>query len=201
MDRYTEWRKISFSNIHNFDLDNFMFLTYSIPIDENDQSKFYKWIISDSSFYDNNQDFDITLNPFQLRMKKRISVSLTTSNDYYTYGRIGYIVSAPVENILYVGQASFDDSNSDLREKNLKAPDDVLLGNVLFHEIVLEGSTTYGDVKPLAIFINLTNATNVERFQVEQKLEKIRKATFDVYPILDLTDPQKKQQNNNKISR
>ena len=113
MDRYTEWRKISFSNIHNFDLENFMFLTYSIPIDENDQSKFYKWIISDSSFYDNNQDFDITLNPFQLRMKKRISVSLTTSNDYYTYGRIGYIVSAPVENILYVGQASFDDSNSD----------------------------------------------------------------------------------------
>ena len=33
MDRYTEWRKISFSNIHNFDLENFMFLTYSIPID------------------------------------------------------------------------------------------------------------------------------------------------------------------------
>lgn len=201
MDRYTEWRKISFSDINHFDLENFIFLTYSIPIDGNAQANFFKSMISNSNLYEKSQDFDISLNPIQLRMKKRISVSLTTSNNYYTYGRIGYIVSAPIENILYAGQAPFNDSNSDLREKNLKSPDDVLLGKVPFHEIVLEGSTYYGDVKPLAIFINLTDATNLERFQVEQTLEKIKKTTFGLYPIFDLTNPKKELKNNSKMSR
>lgn len=201
MDRYADWRKISFSDINNFDLENFIFLTYSIPIDGAAQTNFFKGMISNSSLYDKNQDFDVSLNPLKLRMKKRISVALTTSNDYYTYGRIGYIVSAPLENILYVGQAPFTYSNRDLREKTLKAPDDVLLGNVLFNEIVLEGSTNYGYVKPLAIFINLTDATYVERFQVEWKLEKIREATSGLYPILDLTNPKKELKNNIKMSR
>lgn len=199
MDRYNEWRKISFSDINDFDLENFSFLTYSVPIDS--QDNFFKDIISNSNLYDKNQDFDVSLNPIRLRMKKRISVALTTSADYYTYGRIGYIVSAPVENILYVGQASFDDSNEELRKKALKSPNDVLSGNILFHEVLLEGSTYFGDVKPLAIFINLTDATDIECFQVERILEKIRKETYDLYPVLDLTERKKELINSSERSK
>lgn len=196
MDMYTEWRKIAFSDINNFDIENFTFLTYSVPIGT--QGNLFKATISNSNLYDKGQDFDVSLNPIKLRIKKRISAALTTSNDYYTYGRIGYIVSAPVENILYIGQAPFNYSNDDLRKKPLRNPNDVFSGNVLFHEIVLEGSTYYGYVKPLAIFINLTDATDIERFQVEYELEKIREATFGLYPVLDLTDRRKLKDSSKK---
>ncbi len=189
MDRFAEWREVPFTDIDNFDYNNFTFFTYSVHLDTS--SDYFKNLISNSKLYDKHQDFDISLNPESLWRKKRISVALTTSNDYYTYGRIGYVVSSPIENILYVGQAPFNDTNDQLRNKRLNSPNDIFSGNVFFNEVVLEGSTIYGNVLPVAIFINLTDATLEERIQVEWKLGKIREATFDFYPILDLTKEKK----------
>jgi len=121
-----------------------------------------------------------------MKKKKRLSVALTTSVDNYTYGRIGYIVSAPVENILYVGQAPFDKTNEELRRTPLKTPQEAK--SDMFREIVLEGSTMYGIVRPVAIFLNLSDATEEEVVKTMFLLEQIKKSTGGVFPVLDLSD-------------
>lgn len=186
MDRYIQWRKISFSDINNFDSENFIFLTHSLT-DEKSRDNF-KMMISNTKLYSREQDFDLSEFPFAMKNKTRISCALTTSKDYYTYGRIGYIVSAPIENILYVGQAPFNESNDELRNKALLSPEDICKGNVFFNEVTLEGSTIYGITKPIAIFINLTDASELEQYMVIQKLYKIVESTGGIFPVLNLTN-------------
>lgn len=186
MDRYEQWRKINFSNIKDFDSENFVFLTHSLA--DEDSKDIFKMQISNTKLYSDTQNFDLSEFPFAMKNKKRISCALTTSKDYYTFGRIGYIVSAPIENILYVGQAPFNESNDELRNRALLSPEDILEGKVLFNEVVLEGSTIYGIAKPLAIFINLTDASELEQYIVMQKLNKIVESTVGLYPVLDLTN-------------
>ena len=184
-DRYVQWRKINFSDINDFDSENFIFLTYSLTDD--DSEDIFKMQISNTKLYSAMQDFDLSEFPFAMQKKKRISCSLTTSKDYYTFGRIGYIVSAPMENILYVGQAPFNQTNDELRDKNLLSPEDIIEGKVWFNEVVLEGSTIYGIAKPVAIFINLTGASELEQYVVIQKLNKIKESTGGMFHIFDLT--------------
>ncbi len=186
IDRYAEWRKINFSDITDFDPENFIFLTHSLP--NEDSRDFFKTQISNTKLFSDNQNFDLSKFPFAIKNKKRISCALTSSKNCYTYGRIGYIVSSPIENILYIGQASFNETNDELRNKDLLSPEDVFDGKVLFNEVVLEGSTMYGVVKPLAIFINLTDASVLEQYMVMQKLNEIEESTFGMYPVLDLTN-------------
>lgn len=186
MDRYIQWRKINFSDINNFDSENFIFLTHSLT-DEKSRDNF-KMMISNTKLYSREQDFDLSEFPFAMKNKTRISCALTTSKDYYTYGRIGYIVSAPIENILYVGQAPFNESNDELRNKALLSPEDICKGNVFFNEVTLEGSTIYGITKPIAIFINLTDASELEQYMVIQKLYKIVESTGGIFPVLNLTN-------------
>lgn len=186
MDRYIQWRKINFSDINNFDSENFIFLTHSLT-DEKSRDNF-KMMISNTKLYSREQDFDLSEFPFAMKNKTRISCALTTSKDYYTYGRIGYIVSAPIENILYVGQAPFNESNEELRNKALLSPEDICKGNVFFNEVTLEGSTIYGITKPIAIFINLTDASELEQYMVIQKLYKIVESTGGIFPVLNLTN-------------
>ena len=186
MDRYIQGRKINFSDINDCDSENFIFLTYSLT--DEYSKEIFKMQISNTRLYSRTQDFDLSEFPFAIKNKTRISCALTTSKDYYTYGRIGYIVSAPIENILYVGQAPFNESNDELRNRVLLGPEDICEGKVLFNEVVLEGNTIYGIVRPLAIFTNLTDASELEQYIVMQKLNKIVESTGGIYPVLDLTD-------------
>ena len=186
VDKYLLWRKMIFSDTMNFDPDNYTFFTYSISVRKT-QSEFYAGIKKDVNAYSPSDDyFDIAFNPYYMKNKKRISVSLTTSVDNYTYGRIGYIVSAPVENILYVGQAPFDKTNEELRQTPLKTPQEAQ--NDMFREVVLEGSTVYGSVRPVAIFLNLSDATEEEVVKTMFLLEQIKESTGGVFPVLDLSD-------------
>ena len=170
VDKFLLWRKVVFSDPMNFEPDNYTFFTHSVSV-RTKQSDDY---------------LDITLNPYDMKKKERISVSLTTSADNYTYGKIGYIVSAPVENILYVGQAPLDKTNDELRRISLKTPQEAQKD--IFREIVLEGSTMYGIVRPVAIFVNLSNATEEEIAKTMFLLEQIKKSTGGVLPVLDLSD-------------
>lgn len=186
VDKYLLWRKVMFSDAMNFDPDNYIFFTHSISVRKT-QSEFYVGLKQNGNVYSPSDDYlDITFNPFAMKKKKRISVSLTTSVDNYTYGRIGYVVSAPVENILYVGQAPFDKTNEELRRTPLKTPQEAQ--NDMFREIVLEGSTMYGIVRPVAIFLNLSNATEEEIDKTMFLLEQIKKSTGGVFSVLDLSD-------------
>lgn len=186
VDKYLLWRKVMFSDPMNFDPDNYIFFTHSISV-RTKQSEFYVGFRQNGNAYSPSDDYlDIAFNPFAIRKKKRISVALTTSADNYTYGRIGYIVSAPVENILYVGQAPFDKTNEELRRAPLKTPQEAQ--NDMFREIVLEGSTTYGVVRPVAIFLNLSDATEEEVVKTMFLLEEIKKSTGGVLPVVDLSD-------------
>ncbi|MBE6157096.1 MAG: hypothetical protein E7161_05110 [Firmicutes bacterium] len=186
VDKYLLWRKVTFSDIMNFDPNNYTFFTYSISV-RTTQSEFYAGLKKNGNAYSPSDDYlDIAFNPFDMKKKKRLSVALTTSVDNYTYGRIGYIVSAPVENILYVGQAPFDKTNEELRRTPLKTPQEAK--SDMFREIVLEGSTMYGIVRPVAIFLNLSDATEEEVVKTMFLLEQIKKSTGGVFPVLDLSD-------------
>ena len=187
LDKFLLWRKLIFSDVLNFDSNNYVFFTHSVQI-RTKSNEYYRKITENNNAYSPIEDsYDIAFNPNDLKKKKRISVSLTTSEDNYTYGRIGYIVSAPVENILYVGQAPFDKTNDELRRMPLKMPQDAKKD--MFHEVILEGSTIYGIVKPVAIFINLSGATEEEITKTILMLEQIQKETGGIFPIIDLSSP------------
>ena len=194
VDKYLLWRSVIFSDTMNFDPDNYTFFTHSISV-KTTQSKFYVGLEKNGNAYSPSDDYlDIAFNPYEMKKKKRISVSLTTSADNYTYGRIGYIVSAPVENILYVGQAPFDKTNEELRQTSLKTPQEAQRD--IFREIVLEGSTMYGIVRPVAIFVNLSDATEKEAVETMFLLEQIKESTGGVFPVLDLSDKNYTLKNN-----
>lgn len=179
-------KKINFFDINDFNSENFVFFTYSLT---NKYSKdVFKMQISNTRLYSEIQDFYLFKFPFAMKNKTIISCSLTTSKDYYTYGRIGYIVSAPIENILYVGQAPFNESNDKLGNKTLLSPYDIRAGKGLFNEVILEDSTIYGITRPLAIFINLTDTSELEQYMILQKLNKVKEATSGIYPVLNLTN-------------
>ena len=192
-DRYDLWRKVMFSDVSNFDSNNYAFFTHSVKIRRKSDEFYRGYDNSDSKYSPDTDSFDIAFNPYDLSKKKRISVALTTSDDNYTYGRIGYIVGAPVENILYVGQAPFGKSNDELRSLPLKTPEDAKEDE--FREVVLEGKTMYGTVKPVAIFVNLSDATEEEISETMDFLEQIREATGGAFPVLDLSSKDYRMRN------
>lgn len=187
-DRYKAWREIKFSDIKDFDCNNYIFWTHSVRI-RTQEPEFYSInssLKSTGTFYNGTENFDIAFNPFTLEQKKRVSLALSTSNDHYTYGRIGYIVKAPIENMIVTGQASWHESNEELRNHRLLSPNE-LIKNDIFHEAVFDGKTIYGSLEPVSIFINLTNANQMEIEKTLLELEQIKMATGNIFPILDLS--------------
>lgn len=199
MDRYNEWRNISLSEIESFDIENYYIFIHSVNFDDNYHDYMKSRIKKDTTtFSEIEANIDILENPFDLSKRSRISTSFDTSKQFRTaphYGRVGFIVKFPVENIIYVGQG-FNKTNKELKALPLLSPEDVINGKDYFNEVLVEGSTKYGKIVPIAIFVDYTGIYNeysqmdinpFEREKTNAELIKLFEKSGKKLPIVDIT--------------
>lgn len=200
MDRYCEWRKIIMSDVNNFDINNYNLFIHAVNLDDKYSSLIRSNIAKTNNYSEVQASIDIRKNPFDIAKRNRISTSFVSSKqkrDFPCYGRVGFILNVPIENIMYVGfDGRYEKTNEELRNMQLLSPQDIIDGKVLFNQVIVEGTTEYGKVVPMGIFVDYSGIYNElskmdnnewERNETNHNLQKLIELTGDIFPIIDIT--------------
>ena len=200
MDRYDEWRKIIMSDVNNFDINNYNLFIHSVNLNEQYAGLIRSNIAKSSNYSETQALIDIKKNPFDIAKRNRISTSFVSSKqkrDSACYGRVGFILSVPTENIMYVGfDGKYEKTNEELRCMQLLSPQDIIDDKVLFNQVIVEGTTEYGKVIPIGIFVDYSGIYNEftkmdnnewERKETNEDLQKLVEITGNIFPIVDIT--------------
>lgn len=177
MDKWRNLRNLKLSDPNNYDRNNYMFLVHAIDL-PNSSEKNYQLMRVLNEFggeFSSSQMINLNLNPERIAEKKLISCSLVAKKGKFealeTYKSFGLIVKCPIENIVFAGSqdlgilySQFD--NVMKKYQNVILPSvECLLNPEEYDEILINGTTVYGKVEIVGVFINLRNASmEDERF-------------------------------------